>query len=124
MSDSVAPRTIDDWEPIFERFHASGQSQAAFCRDELLSRFTFSHRYQRSPQFKGKRRGPQVRGASAAASAPNGAFTPVRTRKPAIGSTPTSSGAITLHIGSAVRLECPADFALVAISQLAREAGR
>jgi len=37
MSDSVAPRTIDEWEPIFERFHASGQSQAAFCRAELVA---------------------------------------------------------------------------------------
>lgn len=119
MSKPTIDLSPAEWEALIKRYLASGQSQSAFCRLERVSRFAFSYRYQRSPQFAGRRR--KVRDADSESTTTGGAFRPLKARP----ATPVSTdGVITIHIGNVARIECAGEVALTVISRLAREAAQ
>jgi len=82
-----------------------------------VSRFAFSYRFQRSPQFDGRRR--KARGADSTSAAPNGAFRSLKTHPATMN---PADGIVTIHIGNAVRVACAIEVALTVIAWLAREA--
>ncbi|MGB7934755.1 MAG: hypothetical protein WCH04_21540 [Gammaproteobacteria bacterium] len=109
MSDTNRKnRTAGDWAQLIEEFTASGFTQSAFCEQHGINYHTFRHRYQRSPLFRGKRRG-----------APTESFTEVSLRTPE----PTLSDRWRVRFGE-LCIECPACTPLDAIIELARGLGR
>jgi len=96
-------RTDVEWAALFEDFNTSGLSQSVFCGQRGVNTHSFRRRYQRSPQFAGKRR-----------KTPKKAFAELAI--PA----PVPKGGLVMHLGERVRIECPPGMSLEAIATLAR----
>ena len=98
-------RTTDEWTALIEAYLDSGLTQNAFCQQHGISMHTFSHRYQSSPLFRGRRR--RKREAD---------FKEIAV--PAAKSSSTDGW--IMHYDQRVRIECPADLSVDTIVQLAR----
>lgn len=96
-------RTDVEWAALFEDFNASGLSQSVFCGQRGVNYHSFRRRYQRSPQFAGKRRKTAKKGFAELAM-------PV----------PMPESGLVMHIGEQVRIECPPGMSLEAIATLVR----
>jgi len=113
MPRTANRRTDAEWEELISRFLASGLPQSVFCAQEGVSRFSFSPRYQRSPQFVGKRRKRTDKAAS-----PKSNFRSVT--QPRV--LPGASSTVLIRIGDLVHIEATGEIALEAIVRLAAEA--
>ena len=96
--------TEDDWTKLIEAFHASGLTQKAFSQQQDIRYDRFRHHYQRSPLFRGRRR------KSMASD-----FTPISV-SPVV--EPVQGWSV--HVGRAVRIDCPQPVSVEMIVRLAR----
>ena len=116
---STSSRTPAEWDELFVRYLASGQTQRSFCEYNNVGFDAFRGRYQKSERFAGKRR--RSRASSNAAAAASG-FVAVRTRPATV--TPAASATVTIRLDGGVTIECPIALGTETIARLAREAVR
>jgi len=119
---SVSRLSPAEWDAVFVRYLASGQTQRTFCSTNDVPYDAFRVRYRKSERFAGKRRG-----APAATNAPRTGtgFVAVRSRPSAVGSVAAAAAtAVTIRIEGGVAIECPLLIGIETIASLAREATR
>lgn len=98
-------RTTDEWTALIEAYLQSGLTQKAFCQQHGISFHSFRHRYQRSPLFRGKRRGQRAAG-----------FQPIlMARAPS-----TAADPWVVRCGDDVRIEFPAETPVDTLIRLVR----
>lgn len=118
MSTSIPEFTPAEWDQMIDRFLASGQTQAAFCQGEGMSRFRFAYHYRRSEKFIAKRKAsPDLKKTK---KRQKSGFRTVH-KKPATATDSLGGQNVSIHIGEDVRLHCPADVGVEAVVRLIRE---
>ena len=104
MSNSEGTKRTDgEWEELFKEYNASGLTQGVFCEQRGVNFHSFRRRYQRSPQFSGKRRKPRQKAFRELTA-------PLLAQK----------GGLVVCFGERVRIECPSGMSLEAVARLAR----
>ena len=119
---STSRHTPAEWDALFVRYLASGQTQRAFCEQNDLSFDAFRSRYQKSERFAGKRRRAKPAPDTAR---PGSGFVAVRTR-PAVptGTAAAQAAAVTIRLASGTAIECPLTLGAETIALIAREVAR
>lgn len=99
------PRSAEEWDVLIEAYLTAGLSQKVFCQQQGISLHTFSHRYQRSPRFQGKRRQKSTKGFASVKLHPN---------------PPAAKEGWVVRFRDQVTVDCPAGTAVDVLIQLAR----
>ncbi len=97
-------RTEAEWSALVDEFNDSELTQLVFCAQRGVNVASFRRHYQRSLQFKGKRR--------ITTPSPFSELTPLQ---------PSVPTGVVLRLGEKVCIECPPEMSLEAIARLARE---
>jgi len=120
MSSSAPQFSPAEWAAVFDRFHASGLSQVAFCQAENLRRYSFAYHYRRSDKFAGVRR---AAAPSDIKSEQKGSGFRTVQQTSISGAEPLEFERMSIHIGdNSIRLHCSATVGVEVIVRMMREA--
>jgi len=99
LSDGRVRRTESEWRALVEKFEASGQSEAGFCRAKKLSRRSFREWRKRFEQS-----GPGRRRVRATRKRKTSAVGFVELTAPSLGAAPRAGAEFELELPGGVRL--------------------